>query len=106
MSTHRHHRRHCHGTRRRPGRHVELTLRHGDDLAALPPLIRLARCESGKLRYFSFADADLALAGIDRTKPGRQESRVYACPLCGGWHLTSQPLRTAGRTRQNHPTEA
>lgn len=104
MSTHRHPRRHCHGPRK-AGRHVELRLRHGDDLAALPPLIRLARCRTGKLRYFSFADADLALAGVDRSRSHRRENRVYACSLCGGWHLTSQPLRAAGAAAKEHRTE-
>ena len=23
----------------------------------------------------------------------REESRVYRCPMCFGWHLTSQPWR-------------
>lgn len=94
MSTRRHPRRACRTARRRPQPHVALTLRHGDDLAALPPLIRVARCVSGKVKYFTFADADLALAGIDNRDRDRRESRVYACPLCAGWHLTSQPLRT------------
>lgn len=105
MSTRRHPRQPCRNTRRRPEHHVELRLRHGDDLAALPPLIRVARCESGKVRYFSFADADLALAGIDRSRPNRRESRVYPCPLCGGWHLTSQPFRAAGSASPNQPTD-
>jgi hypothetical protein len=48
---------------------------------------------SGKLKYFSCQDADLALAAIPRDNPNRRECRVYACPMCGGWHLTSQEQR-------------
>ncbi|VFA96622.1 hypothetical protein [Nocardia cyriacigeorgica] len=88
-------RRQCRSHRpHRVRRHRELTLRHGDDLSTLPPLIRVARCASGKLTYFSFDDADLALTGIDRDNPRRREQRVYLCPICRGWHLTSQELRS------------
>lgn len=68
----------------------KLDLHTGADLAKLPPLVRIGRCESGKLKYFTFADADLALAGIDTSNLNRREQRVYPCPLCQGWHLTSQ----------------
>ena len=71
----------------------ELTWHTGRDLADLPPLVRVARCGSGKLKYFSCADADLALAGIDTTDPQRREQRVHLCRLCQGWHLTSQAER-------------
>lgn len=71
----------------------KLDLHTGADLAQLPPLVRIARCGSGKLKYFSFADADIALAGIDASNPNRREQRVYPCPLCQGWHLTSQDRR-------------
>lgn len=71
----------------------KLDLHTGADLAQLPPLIRSARCVSGKLTYFTFADADLALAGIDTSNPSRREQRVYLCPQCQGWHLTSQERR-------------
>lgn len=87
---------------RRPGRQYpprlaavrrKLDLHTGADLAQLQPLVRIARCGSGKLKYFTFADADLALAGIDTANPDRREQRVYPCPLCRGWHLTSQDRR-------------
>ncbi|MCX4095308.1 hypothetical protein [Nocardia sp. alder85J] len=68
----------------------ELTLHSGADLAGLPPLIRIARCITGKVQYFTAADAELALAGIDHSDPRRREQRVYRCPDCQGWHLTSQ----------------
>ena len=28
-----------------------------------------------------------------RGRRRRRERRAYACPHCGGWHLTSQPKR-------------
>jgi hypothetical protein len=85
---HRRHRpRHAIGTR-------ELALHSGADLAGFPPLIRMARCVTGKVGYFAAADAELYLAGIDRDDPRRREQRVYHCRLCDGWHLTSQTLRT------------
>lgn len=105
MSRNREHRQ-CRGHSRRPRRaerHRELTLRHGDELAKLPPLVRVARCQSGKLTYFSFEEADLALAGMDRDDPRRREQRVYLCPICRGWHLTSQQLRSQV---DNRTTEA
>ncbi|WP_054816423.1 hypothetical protein [Nocardia arizonensis] len=71
----------------------ELTLHSGADLACFPPLIRIARCATGKVQYFAAADAELALAGIDRSDPRRREQRVYHCPVCEGWHLTSQDPR-------------
>jgi hypothetical protein len=52
-------------------------------------------CPTGKNRY---PDAEraaeaLELAGLRRdVEPWRQEKRCYPCPLCGGFHLTSQGL--------------
>ena len=68
----------------------------GADLAELPPLVRVTRCSSGEVQYFSLEDADLALAGIDVSDPKRRECRVYQCPMCQGWHLTGQPPRITG----------
>ena len=79
----------------------KLDLHTGADVAQLPPLVRIARCGSGKLKYFNFADADLALAGIDTSDPNRREQRVYPCPLCQGWHLTSQDRH--GRAATEYP---
>lgn len=96
MSSRQHRTKQCHhrtGHRRSDRTHA-LSLRTGADLAELPPLIRRARCRSGKVTYFSIDDAELVLASIDRTDPKRQESRVYRCPLCAGWHLTSQERRS------------
>ena len=55
-------------------------------------------CEE-KIRYRTAAGARLALwriwvARYLRGRRHRHERRVYACPHCGGWHLTSQPKRS------------
>lgn len=52
------------------------------------------RCITGKFRYRDRIAAQLALATIDDTDPKRREKRAYRCPLCRGWHLTSQAQRT------------
>lgn len=56
-------------------------------------------CETGKLRYRDRTQAQDALTvakhhgatargfGEDTS---RNECRAYSCPVCGGWHLTSQ----------------
>ena len=61
------------------------------------PLRTMKRCED-KIRYGTAAGAKWSLWGIwlDRYLRGRRrrrERRAYACPHCGGWHLTSQPKR-------------
>lgn len=71
--------------------HRPLALRDGNDLQRLPPLPQRSRCSSGKLRYPAGADAELVLAGLDSSNPRRREQRTYECPICAGWHLTSQP---------------
>lgn len=50
-------------------------------------------CPTGKFRYRDRIAALLALGRIDNVDPGRRESRVYRCPQCRGWHLTSKPKR-------------
>ena len=57
----------------------------------------MKRCEE-KIRYRTAAGARLALwrIWVDRYLRGRRhrrERRVYACPHCAGWHLTSQAKR-------------
>jgi hypothetical protein len=60
-------------------------------------LRKMKRCEE-KIRYGTAAGAKWSLWGnwLDRYLRGRRrrrERRAYACPHCGGWHLTSQPKR-------------
>lgn len=51
-------------------------------------------CPSSKRRYRDEIAAKLALAELDRKdKAGHTERRAYRCPQCGGWHLTSKPLK-------------
>lgn len=48
-------------------------------------------CSTGKVRYRDKLGARIALA---RTwGRARDESRIYRCEFCHGWHLTSQPKR-------------
>lgn len=53
---------------------------------------RSVKC--GKRKYNSRMDAMLALANTQgyRSTNKRDEKRVYKCPDCGGWHLTSMSL--------------
>ncbi len=51
--------------------------------------------------YPSKADAKVALRKVRalsaRLYPGRRmPHRVYVCPFCGDWHLTSKPKRRIG----------
>jgi rubrerythrin len=58
------------------------------------------RCDEGKKPYPSEAEASVALAkwveGVQKrqNKKGKPiPVRVYVCPFCGFWHITSQPER-------------
>lgn len=49
-----------------------------------------------KTRFRDEVGAKIALSQIavsDKAK--RREVRVYKCPKCRGWHLTSQPKKNA-----------
>lgn len=58
-------------------------------------------CEDTGKRRFAKAEALKALderkmgtwKGVDSERPKREE-RIYRCPFCKGWHLTSQQLRS------------
>ncbi|HEU4914844.1 MAG TPA: hypothetical protein VFT16_05620 [Candidatus Saccharimonadales bacterium] len=43
-----------------------------------------------KVRYSSDAGAQAALKKINPTHALNRPTRVYKCPVCSGWHLTSQ----------------
>lgn len=52
-------------------------------------------CRTGKMRFPTEIEAMIALADTNRgnAKSGRAESRYYRCPMCQGWHMTSQDYR-------------
>lgn len=56
-------------------------------------------CPGGKYAYESKTRAKRAAKQAKRD--GRPITAVYSCPLCPGWHMTSEPqfARTAGRSR-------
>lgn len=49
----------------------------------------MRRCPEGKIPFRDRIAADTALAR--RRAKDMGEIRSYQCPLCGRWHLTSQP---------------
>lgn len=53
----------------------------------------MTRCpKHGKRRYRSEADARAGMSGTKKRGDGRTPARrVYQCPDCHGWHLTSKP---------------
>ncbi|MDX3074602.1 hypothetical protein [Streptomyces sp. MI02-7b] len=61
-----------------------------------------AHCPTRKWRYRDRIAAQLVLAVMDRTDPRRRECRAYHCPLCHGWHLTSQ-RQSPARNRTASP---
>jgi hypothetical protein len=46
-----------------------------------------------KTRYANDAAAQSALKRINPAGKLKKPRRVYKCPICSGWHLTSQPKR-------------
>jgi hypothetical protein len=44
-----------------------------------------------KVRFNSDAAAQAALKRINPTKALKKPRRVYKCPHCAGWHLSSKP---------------
>lgn len=52
--------------------------------------VRRKACES-KNRYAHLDEAQEALEWSEAR--GRRGLRIYECPYCGGWHLTSKPER-------------
>jgi hypothetical protein len=69
------------------------------------PTVRGTCGGSGKRRFRDHAEAVAALhcaqnsrqwAARDGMITRRREIRSYRCPMCNGWHLTSQPPRADG----------
>lgn len=63
------------------------------------------RCEdAGKVRYRNENDAINALSSLksyqNKGEEKRQEKRIYECPKCSGWHLTSQDAFNSARLEQ------
>lgn len=60
-----------------------------------PPRRGPPRCpQTAKVRYRDALAAKLALLDCARSpRGGREETRYYRCPFCGGYHLTSAPYR-------------
>lgn len=54
--------------------------------------------DCSKLRYATKAEAKAAKRDCQRAHDHgaswRRENRIYRCPLCRSWHLTSTPLRS------------
>lgn len=80
------------GRRRTHRTHRGLGLRDGSDLTRQPTRVPATRCAIGKRRFMTRSDAEIVLACLDRTDSARREKRVYCCPACDGWHLTSWSL--------------
>lgn len=51
-------------------------------------------CKSGKVRFRDHQSATRALRTA-RARSSREvvPQRAYECPMCKGWHLTSEELR-------------
>lgn len=91
----------------KPARSVRPKRRH------IPPKRHLDKCPvSGKIRFrdkrealdaLHYAVATRRLMETEGQVSRRQECRVYACPSCSGWHLTSKP---ADRRRTDYVPSA
>lgn len=55
------------------------------------------RTRTAKIRYRSLKDAKGARSALERTVG--TEVRVYGCPECGGYHLSTEPEYEWGNTR-------
>jgi len=90
-------------TTRRATRRAEAEARN---LATPPERRRYYRrpCPSGKRKYATESQARTelvgALVGANSGDGKRHEKRVYECPACGHWHLTSKPAMAARKVRE------
>jgi hypothetical protein len=75
--------------------------------AAAIPGLDDACAFSGKRSYPDEAAASAALDEVRRARSlggwddrhGHAPTRVYSCPACGNWHMTSRPDRRKKRRR-------
>jgi hypothetical protein len=58
--------------------------------------------QRGKIRYRTRKDAKAARAAALGRRPEAEQLRIYKCPTCDGFHLTS--LRTPPQPRTKAPT--
>jgi hypothetical protein len=58
----------------------------------MPSSNEIASCKK-KIRFSSDAAAQAARKKINPAKRLKRPYRVYKCPVCFGWHLTSQPKK-------------
>ena len=89
-------------SRRRPDRRTQKRAEaEARNAAAKPENRRGARrpCPTGKTKYATEHEAQVELVGCvigkNRGKNQRRERRVYLCPACSAYHLTSSPERAA-----------
>jgi hypothetical protein len=59
------------------------------------------RCSSGKVGHASESAARRAAIAVARVRT-HDRPRVYACPHCHAWHLTSAPRRRPVTGRRSH----
>lgn len=62
------------------------------------PLIQTSFCrKANKTRYWDEVAAKLDLSRIQNNGGGNLlPTRAYRCPMCKGWHLTSQEKKNDG----------
>ena len=90
-------------TTRRATKRAEAEARN---LATPPERRRYYRrpCPHGKRKYAAESQARTelvgALLGRNSGDGKRHEKRVYECPACAHWHLTSKPAMAARKVRE------
>lgn len=56
---------------------------------------------TGKVRFRDKLDAEIFLSiATSKNSNRRQETRVYFCKHCSGYHVTSQSMRTEKRGKE------
>lgn len=57
------------------------------------------RSRTAKVRYKTLADAKIARVKSQSKRDDGTELRIYRCPTCNGYHLTSEPKYEWGDDR-------